>query len=51
MEVDRQDFLLRAGQGLEVAPGKRHQAVNKSGHPMRMVVTSQPASHGDRFPA
>lgn len=51
MEVEHHDFLLRAGQGVEIAPGQQHQAMNKSEHPMRMVVTSQPPSHGDRCPA
>jgi mannose-6-phosphate isomerase-like protein (cupin superfamily) len=51
MEVDHQDFLLHAGQGLEVAPGQLHQAMNKSKHLLRMIVTSQPPSHGDRIPA
>ena len=51
IEVEHHDFLLRAGQGLEIAPGQRHQAMNESKNPTRMIVTSQPPSHGDRFPA
>jgi len=51
IEVEHHDFLLRAGQGLEIAPGQQHQAMNKSKNPTRMIVTSQPPSHGDRFPA
>ncbi|MEO6802747.1 MAG: cupin domain-containing protein [Granulicella sp.] len=51
MEVEHFDILLRAGQGLEIAPGQQHQAMNETKHPMRMIVTSQPPSHGDRFPA
>ena len=51
MEVEHHNFLLRAGQGLEIAPGQQHQAMNESTNPMRMIVTSQPPSHGDRFPA
>ena len=51
MEVEHHDFLLLAGQGLEIAPGQQHQAVNRSKQPMRMIVTSQPPSHGDRVPA
>jgi mannose-6-phosphate isomerase-like protein (cupin superfamily) len=51
MEVEHHDFVLCPGQGLEIAPGEHHQAMNRSEHSMRMVVTSQPPSHGDRFPA
>jgi mannose-6-phosphate isomerase-like protein (cupin superfamily) len=51
MELEHHDYLLLAGQGLEIAPGQQHRAMNKSNQPMRMVVTSQPSSHGDRFPA
>ena len=51
MEVEHHVYVLRDGQGLEIAPGQEHQAMNKSQQPMRMVVTSQPPSHGDRFPA
>jgi mannose-6-phosphate isomerase-like protein (cupin superfamily) len=48
LEVEYHDFVVEAGQGIEVSPGQRHQAMNKSGKPVRMIVTSQPPSHGDR---
>jgi mannose-6-phosphate isomerase-like protein (cupin superfamily) len=48
MEVEHQDFLLGAGQGIEIAPGQQHQAINRGKHQVRMIVTSQPPSHGDR---
>jgi mannose-6-phosphate isomerase-like protein (cupin superfamily) len=51
MEVDHHDVILRAGQGLEVSPGQQHQAFNRAALPVRMIVTSQPPSHGDRIPA
>ncbi|HEV2646527.1 MAG TPA: cupin domain-containing protein [Acidobacteriaceae bacterium] len=51
LEVDHQVYPLQAGQGLEVAPGQPHQAINRSSHPVRFLVTSQPPSHGDRVPA
>jgi mannose-6-phosphate isomerase-like protein (cupin superfamily) len=51
MEVEHHDFVLRAGQGIEVSPGQQHQAINRSALPVRMIVTSQPPSHGDRVPA
>jgi mannose-6-phosphate isomerase-like protein (cupin superfamily) len=51
LEVEERDFVLRAGQGLEIAPGQRHQAINRSENRVRMLVTSQPPSHGDRVNA
>jgi mannose-6-phosphate isomerase-like protein (cupin superfamily) len=51
LEVERHDFVLHAGEGLEVSPGQRHQAINSSAKPVRMLVISQPPSHGDRIPA
>jgi mannose-6-phosphate isomerase-like protein (cupin superfamily) len=46
--VDGQAHTLAAQQGLEIAPGEVHQAINRSGTPVRFLVTSQPPSHGDR---
>jgi mannose-6-phosphate isomerase-like protein (cupin superfamily) len=51
LEVEQHDFVLRAGQGLEIAPGRAHQAMNRSSAEVRILVTSQPPSHGDRFDA
>lgn len=48
LEVERREFVLHAAEGIEIAPGQAHQALNKSGHPVRFLVTSQPPSHGDR---
>ncbi|MDQ2833325.1 MAG: cupin domain-containing protein [Acidobacteriota bacterium] len=49
LEVEGSTFLLHPGEGLEVAPGKHHQAFNLSSEPVRILVTSQPPSHGDRI--
>ncbi len=49
LEVDGQMTLLTTGQGLEIAPGATHQAMNRSGGDVRFLVTSQPPSHGDRI--
>lgn len=48
MEVERENFVLRAGEGIEIAPGKAHQARNSGAEATRILVTSQPPSHGDR---
>lgn len=43
--------LLRAGEGLEIAPGDVHQAVNRGATEVRFLLTSQPPSHTDRIDA
>ena len=51
LEVEHHDFVLHAGEGLEISPGQQHQAINRSDRSLRMLVTSQPPSHGDRVVA
>lgn len=51
MEVEHHVFVVRAGEGIEVSPGQQHQAQNKNGSVLRIIVTSQPPSHGDRIEA
>jgi mannose-6-phosphate isomerase-like protein (cupin superfamily) len=48
IEIEHEVFVLRAGEGIEIAPGKAHQARNSSSEAARILVTSQPPSHGDR---
>lgn len=49
MEVEGGFHLLRAGEGIEVAPGQRHQVINDSAADARFLVISSPPSHGDRI--
>jgi mannose-6-phosphate isomerase-like protein (cupin superfamily) len=49
MEIEYHEFIVKAGQGIEVAPGQIHHAMNRGSTPLRIVVTSQPPSHGDRI--
>jgi mannose-6-phosphate isomerase-like protein (cupin superfamily) len=49
VEVEQNSFVLQAGAGIEVAPGQQHQVFNRSSNPTRILVTSQPPSHGDRI--
>jgi quercetin dioxygenase-like cupin family protein len=49
LEVELHDYVLRAGEGLEISPGRPHQAMNRSASFVRMLVTSQPPSHSDRI--
>jgi mannose-6-phosphate isomerase-like protein (cupin superfamily) len=51
LEIEHEDFVLHAGRGIEVSPGQQHQVFNRSTSPVRMLVTSQPPSHGDRINA
>jgi mannose-6-phosphate isomerase-like protein (cupin superfamily) len=49
LSVEGQPHTLHAHQGLEIAPGELHQAINRSDSPVRFLVTSHPPSHGDRI--
>lgn len=49
LEVEQHDFVLGAGEGLEIAPGQAHQVLNRSTSPVRMLVTSQPPTKADRI--
>jgi mannose-6-phosphate isomerase-like protein (cupin superfamily) len=49
MEVEGRTTLLRAGSGIRVMPGARHQISNPSSSAVRLLVISQPPSQGDRF--
>ena len=51
MEVEHHVFLVHAGEGIEVSPGQQHQAQNRGTRDLRIIVTSQPPSHGDRVDA
>ena len=51
LEVEHHHFVLHADEGIEVSPGQQHQALNRSANSVRMMVTSQPPSHGDRIAA
>jgi mannose-6-phosphate isomerase-like protein (cupin superfamily) len=51
IEIEHHDFTLKPGEGIEIAPGQAHQAINRSAAPVRIIVTSQPPSHGDRIDA
>jgi len=48
LEVECHEYALKPGDGIEVRPGQRHQAINRSQDEVRMLVVSQPPSHGDR---
>ncbi|MBS1822356.1 MAG: cupin domain-containing protein [Acidobacteria bacterium] len=49
MEIEGLEFPVGSGAGIEVSPGEKHQAMNRGNRPLRIMVTSQPPSHGDRI--
>jgi mannose-6-phosphate isomerase-like protein (cupin superfamily) len=48
IEVEGGIHRLRAGQGLEVAPGSAHRFGNPFPAAVEFLVVSMPMSHGDR---
>jgi mannose-6-phosphate isomerase-like protein (cupin superfamily) len=48
LEVEGREYVLGPGDGLEIQPGQKHQAFNRSTSDVRMLVISQPPTHGDR---
>ncbi len=48
LEVDGIQHVLNVNDGLEIAPGIAHQAINASGADVTFLVISQPTSAGDR---
>jgi mannose-6-phosphate isomerase-like protein (cupin superfamily) len=49
--IEREEFVLGQQQGIEVAPTIPHQVFNRSSQDVRLIVISQPPSHGDRIKA
>lgn len=48
LELEGARHRLGPGEGLEVAPGAAHEALNDSDADVRFLVVSHPPSHGDR---
>jgi mannose-6-phosphate isomerase-like protein (cupin superfamily) len=48
IEVDGENKILQAQQGIEIAPGVVHQFRNESNSEVTFLVVSVPKSHGDR---
>ena len=48
IEIEKHEFCLGPGQGIEVAPSQPHQAINRDPTPARFLVVNRPPSHGDR---
>ena len=48
MEVEGRLHALGPRQGMEIAPGEKHQVSNESSRDVRFLVVSAPPAHGDR---
>jgi len=48
MEVEGRNHSVGARQGIEIAPGERHTAINASSAEVRFLVISSPPAQGDR---
>ncbi|HUB18982.1 MAG TPA: cupin domain-containing protein [Acidobacteriaceae bacterium] len=51
MEIEGRLHALGERQGLEIAPGEKHQARNESSGDVRFLVMSAPPAQGDRVRA
>lgn len=49
MEMDGRSIIVPAGSGIHVPPGTRHRIRNPSSAAARLLVISQPPSHGDKY--
>lgn len=49
MELEGEKHDIKAQQGLEIAPGAKHQARNDSESPVEFLVISHPTPRGDRI--
>lgn len=51
MEVEGSTHCIGVRQGIEIAPGEPHQAINRSPELVRFLVISAPPARSDRVPA
>jgi quercetin dioxygenase-like cupin family protein len=49
LEIDGAVHVAAAGEGLEIAPGARHQARNETDGDIEFLVISHPTTRGDRI--
>ena len=48
IEIEGKEVELSEGQGIEIAPGARHQFMNRSEKDVHFLVISHPSTRGDR---
>ena len=51
IEISGEVFEVHPNNGIHIPAGKPHQLINNDAKPLRFLVISQPASHGDRVKA
>lgn len=48
IEIDDEDFRVKEGEGIEVAPNMPHKFKNESNEDVVFIVTSSPSTSNDR---
>ena len=48
-EVETVKYIVRAGEGISIKPGEKHQVSNNAGSDLEFIVISSPMAHGDRI--
>ncbi|MGO4730172.1 cupin domain-containing protein [Paenibacillus sp. 2KB_22] len=49
MELNGEMFMLETHEGIEIAPGRPHQMMNRSNEEVEFLVISNPGTRGDRI--
>ena len=49
MEIEGEEFLLKAQESIHVSNGQKHKISNLSNEDLHFLVISEPKSHGDRI--
>ena len=48
-EVEKENYMVYAGQGFHIAPGKQHRILNNTAEDIEFILSSQPSTNNDRF--
>ncbi|ATL47256.1 cupin [Chitinophaga caeni] len=48
-EIAGESTVVKAGEGIRIMPGLKHRILNESGVAIEFIVTSAPATRGDRI--
>lgn len=48
-EVEQNMFVVHAGEGFHILPGKKHRILNNTTEVLEFILSSQPSTNSDRF--
>ena len=48
-EVEQNMFVVNAGEGFHILPGKKHRILNNTEEDIEFILSSQPSTNSDRF--